>query len=57
MAIKTSSQLANEGLAAVGGCVGEIGVSGLLLGGGLSFYSGRYGFASDNVLEYEVSVH
>ena len=49
--------LAKEGLAAVGGRVGEIGVSGLLLGGGLSIYSSRYGFASDNVLKYEVSVH
>jgi len=48
--------LAKEGLAAVGGRVGEVGVSGLLLGGGLSFYSGQHGFASDNVLKYEVGV-
>lgn len=49
--------LAKDGLAVVGGRVGEVGVSGLLLGGGLSFYSGQYGFASDNVLKYEVGVH
>jgi FAD/FMN-containing dehydrogenase len=31
------------GLAAVGGRVGHVGVSGLLLGGGISFYSSQYG--------------
>ncbi|KAH7089830.1 FAD binding domain-containing protein [Paraphoma chrysanthemicola] len=40
-------------LVAVGGRVGEIGVPGLLLGGGISFYSNQYGFASDNVVNYE----
>lgn len=43
-----------EGLAVVGGRVGEIGVSGLTLGGGISWFSGRYGWACDNVREYEV---
>lgn len=41
-------------LAAVGGRVGGVGVPGLLLGGGISFHSGQYGFASDNVALYEV---
>lgn len=43
------------GLAAVGGRVGHVGVSGLLLGGGISFFSSEYGFASDNVDKYQVS--
>ncbi|KAI4913139.1 hypothetical protein J4E85_010872 [Alternaria conjuncta] len=42
-----------SGLAAVGGRVGHVGVPGLLLGGGISFYSSEYGFASDNVMKYE----
>ncbi|CZR68267.1 related to 6-HYDROXY-D-NICOTINE OXIDASE [Phialocephala subalpina] len=42
------------GLIALGGRVGSVGVPGLLLGGGISFYSNQYGFASDNVIAYEV---
>ncbi|KAH7082487.1 FAD binding domain-containing protein [Paraphoma chrysanthemicola] len=42
-----------SGLAAVGGRVGHVGVPGLLLGGGISFYSSQYGFASDNVVKYQ----
>ena len=42
------------GLVAVGGRVGIVGVPGLLLGGGISFYSNQHGFASDNVISYEV---
>jgi FAD/FMN-containing dehydrogenase len=44
-----------QGLVALGGRVGIVGVPGLLLGGGISFYSNQYGFASDNVIAYEVS--
>lgn len=44
-----------SGLAAVGGRVGHVGVPGLLLGGGISFFSSEYGFASDNVAMYQVS--
>lgn len=40
-------------LTAVGGRVGGVGVPGLLLGGGISFHSSEYGFASDNVALYE----
>ncbi|KAL6704805.1 hypothetical protein ACN47E_007609 [Coniothyrium glycines] len=42
-----------SGLVAVGGRVGHVGVPGLLLGGGISFYSSQYGFASDNVVKYQ----
>lgn len=37
-----------------GGRVGSVGVGGYLLGGGLSYYAGRHGFACDNVVAYEV---
>ncbi|OCK78514.1 putative oxidoreductase [Lepidopterella palustris CBS 459.81] len=41
-------------LAMIGGRVSDVGVGGLMTGGGVSFFSGRYGFACDNVLNYEV---
>ncbi|GKT59420.1 FAD binding domain-containing protein [Colletotrichum tofieldiae] len=47
------SYLSPSGLAAVGGRIGGVGVSGLLLGGGISFYSNQYGFAADNVVRYQ----
>lgn len=49
------SYLAPSNLTVVGGRVGRVGVPGLLLGGGISFYSSQYGFASDNVKRYQVS--
>ena len=42
------------GLSVIGGRVSGIGVGGLTLGGGISFFSGRYGWACDNVNTYEV---
>lgn len=48
------SYLKQSDLAAVGGRVGHVGVPGLLLGGGISFYSSQHGFASDNVVKYQV---
>ncbi|KAJ3952742.1 hypothetical protein N0V92_010804 [Colletotrichum tropicale] len=47
------SYLQPFGLAVVGGRIGGVGVSGLLLGGGISFYSNQYGFAADNVVRYQ----
>ncbi|KAL1593578.1 hypothetical protein SLS59_009275 [Nothophoma quercina] len=47
------SYLAPSNLTAVGGRVGHVGVPGLLLGGGISFHSSQYGFASDNVVKYQ----
>lgn len=41
-------------LAVVGGRIGDVGVGGLLLGGGVSFLSAQFGFACDHVLNYEV---
>ncbi|KAF2012415.1 putative FAD-binding oxidoreductase [Aaosphaeria arxii CBS 175.79] len=39
---------------AVGGRMADIGIGGLLLGGGLSWLSNKYGLACDNVVNYEV---
>ncbi|KAE8375365.1 putative FAD-binding oxidoreductase [Aspergillus bertholletiae] len=39
---------------AVGGRVVDVGVGGLLLGGGLSYLSDLYGLACDNVVDFEV---
>ncbi|KAK5135908.1 hypothetical protein LTR08_004366 [Meristemomyces frigidus] len=38
----------------IGGRVAAIGVGGLTLGGGISFFSNQYGWACDNVANYEV---
>jgi hypothetical protein len=38
----------------VGGRLNDIGVGGLILGGGLSWLSPRYGLACDNVVNFEV---
>ncbi|KAI8267744.1 hypothetical protein K4K58_007367 [Colletotrichum sp. SAR11_239] len=38
----------------IGGRFSAIGVGGLLVGGGLSYFSGLHGLACDNVLNYEV---
>ncbi|KAJ7227653.1 hypothetical protein C8J57DRAFT_1388729 [Mycena rebaudengoi] len=42
------------GVTALGGRTSSVGVGGLLMGGGISFLSAEQGFASDNVLNYEV---
>ena len=47
-------ELDARNLSVVGGRSGAIGVGGLTLGGGISFFSGRYGWACDNVNNYEV---
>ncbi|KAK3302658.1 uncharacterized protein B0T15DRAFT_562614 [Chaetomium strumarium] len=38
----------------VGGRLPDIGVGGLVLGGGFSYYSNQYGLAADNVRNFEV---
>ena len=47
--------LAPYGILVPGGRLGIVGVPGLLLGGGMSFLSGEYGFSSASVKAYEVS--
>lgn len=44
------------GLAVAGGRNGNVGVGGLLLGGGISHFTARVGWACDNVVNYEVSL-
>ena len=46
--------LANYDLAAIGGRVYNIGVGGLTLGGGISFFSNIHGWACDHVASYDV---
>jgi FAD/FMN-containing dehydrogenase len=48
------TQLALKDLAVVGGRVSDVGVGGLVLGGGMSYFSNRYGWAADNVQNFEV---
>lgn len=42
------------GYTAVGGRSGGVGVGGYILGGGNSFFTNRYGFAADNVKNFEI---
>ncbi|GAM41132.1 hypothetical protein TCE0_041f14026 [Talaromyces pinophilus] len=42
------------GLSVIGGRVSTIGVGGLTTGGGISFFSQEYGWACDNVVNYEL---
>ncbi|OJJ08618.1 hypothetical protein ASPVEDRAFT_57649 [Aspergillus versicolor CBS 583.65] len=44
----------NSGRAVVGGRMGEVGVGGYMLGAGLSFLSSQYGWAANNVVNFEV---
>lgn len=52
--IQVTEALDPLGLAVVGGRVADVGVAGLLLGGGISYFSGFRGWACDNVQSYEV---
>ncbi|KAL0579493.1 hypothetical protein V5O48_002535 [Marasmius crinis-equi] len=46
--------LTPHNLTTVGGRVGDVGVGGFLLGGGIGFLTAKHGFGSDNVVSYEV---
>lgn len=48
------TKLQPMGLTVVGGRVSAIGVGGLTLGGGISFFSNRYGWSCDNVNNFQV---
>ena len=39
------------GLATVGGALGDIGIGGLTLGGGIGHLTGKYGMTIDNLME------
>lgn len=46
--------LQDAGVTVVGGRIGDVGVGGYVLGGGLSFLSTQYGWAANNIVEFEV---
>ncbi|RYP24613.1 hypothetical protein DL765_000439 [Monosporascus sp. GIB2] len=48
------TELQAQGLAVVGGREGNVGVAGLILGGGMAFFAARHGLACDSVVEFEV---
>lgn len=48
------SRLNEHGRAVAGGREGNVGVAGLLLGGGNAFFTARQGFGCDNVVSYQV---
>ncbi|TLS27205.1 hypothetical protein PpBr36_04906 [Pyricularia pennisetigena] len=48
------TELAKYSVMVLGGRASTVGVSGLILGGGNSFYSSQYGFACDGVANFEV---
>ncbi|KAL8942836.1 MAG: hypothetical protein Q9211_001222 [Gyalolechia sp. 1 TL-2023] len=52
--LDVSSTLDNKGLAVAGGRNSAVGVGGLTLGGGISFFSPRVGFVCNNILSYEI---
>lgn len=49
-----AAQLQGTGWTFVGGRIGNTGVGGLVLGGGLSYMSAQYGWAASSVIEFEV---
>ncbi|KAL8833011.1 MAG: hypothetical protein Q9170_004573 [Blastenia crenularia] len=54
--INVYEYLTPKNLSVVGGRVSDIGVSGLTLGGGISYFSGRYGWACDGVQNFESKI-
>ncbi|KIN06284.1 hypothetical protein OIDMADRAFT_155290 [Oidiodendron maius Zn] len=52
--LEAAQALEPYNLTVVSGRLGDVGVGGLTLGGGLSFLSTQYGLACDNVVNYEV---
>lgn len=51
---KVYAKLEKVNRTVVGGRLTNVGVGGLTLGGGMSHFSGLYGWACDNVKNYEV---
>lgn len=46
--------LERDDVTVIGGRVASVGIGGLTLGGGISYFSSQYGLACDNVLSYEL---
>lgn len=47
---------AEKGRVVIGGRLSQVGVAGLLLGGGISYTAGKYGFSCDNIKGFEVNL-
>lgn len=43
-----------QGITITGGRVADVGVGGLATGGGISFYTPKYGLVCDNVVNFQV---
>ncbi|KAI1141849.1 FAD-binding domain-containing protein [Hypoxylon sp. FL0543] len=52
--VEVYTTLEKFNLSTVGGRAASVGVGGLILGGGISFFSGQYGCTCDNIIEYEI---
>lgn len=48
--------ICDHGLVVVGARYAPVGVPGLLLGGGISYFAGEYGWAANNVVGYELVI-
>lgn len=48
--------LDSYGVGVIGGRIPQVGVGGLILGGGLSHFSAQFGLAADNVKNFEVTI-
>lgn len=46
--------LGTVGKTIMGPRLNAVGIGGYMLGGGLTYFSSRYGFAADNIINYEV---
>ncbi|XXG95653.1 hypothetical protein Hte_001922 [Hypoxylon texense] len=46
--------LESSNMTMAGGRTATVGVSGLTLGGGISFFSGQHGWTCDNIISYEI---
>lgn len=42
------------GKVVIGGRLKTIGIAGLTIGGGISYFTAKYGFGMDNVLAYDI---
>ncbi|KLU82176.1 FAD binding domain-containing protein [Magnaporthiopsis poae ATCC 64411] len=51
---EVAAKLDGTGYSAVGGRLGNVGVGGYMMGGGLSFMSTEYGWAANSVVAYEL---
>ncbi|KAI1335868.1 FAD binding domain protein [Xylariaceae sp. FL0016] len=52
--VEVYSWLQQNGLAVNGGKVKDVGVGGYLMGGGIGYFSGNYGWGCDSIVGYEV---